>query len=80
MFAKKDLLLNKQWRMWAYLVDLFWKLWLLQYLPTLINRLKWNADKPNLQFGELVVINESTYQDGYGHLEFWKRSMKESMV
>ncbi|KAG5877287.1 hypothetical protein JTB14_036356 [Gonioctena quinquepunctata] len=43
---------------------MFWKRWLREYLPNLINRSKWNEDKPNLEEGELVIINEKDLPRG----------------
>ena len=47
---------RKQWRVTQYFVEMFWRRWLHEYLPTLIPRKKWqNYDKP-LQIGDLVLI------------------------
>lgn len=64
LFTGQDLITKKQWRISQYLADLFWRRWLKEYLPTLINRTKWNKNEPNIQMGEIVVINENNVPRG----------------
>ena len=56
---KEDYLSRKQWRKVQYLTDLFWKRWILEYLPNLQERQKWFRIRRNVQAGDLVIFRES---------------------
>lgn len=46
---------------WELLQDItrgFWQRWRDEYLNTLINRPKWNRERPNFSVGDLVIIKE----------------------
>jgi len=38
------------------LVDLFWRSWTSEYLPTSLERKKWNTPRRNLAVGDLVFL------------------------
>lgn len=55
-----DLFLLNKWKAAQKLTDLFWKKWVQQYLPTLLNRNKWNQSITTpLKIGDIVVIVDS---------------------
>ena len=55
---------KRQWKQAQYLIDLFWKRWLKQYLPTLQIRQKWLKRKKNLQVGDLVLLMDEKFARG----------------
>lgn len=46
-----------RWQLIKQAQQSFWKRWSHEYLQTLQGRQKWNSSKPNLNIGDLVVIN-----------------------
>ncbi|XP_037399818.1 uncharacterized protein LOC108416929 [Pygocentrus nattereri] len=56
-FDGKDLH-RQQWRQVQHLADIFWNRWRREYLGTLQSRRKWQADRPNLQVGDLVLLKD----------------------
>ena len=64
-FDKSDCYHRKRWRQVQYLVDLFWKRWLKEYLPRLQERQKWCVTKRNVVVGDIVLIVESNIRNSY---------------
>lgn len=56
LFRKGDLYIRRRWRQVQYIVDLFWKRWVREYLPMLQERQKWNKVQRNFAVGDLVLI------------------------
>lgn len=59
VFEKDDLLSQKRWKHARYLVDVFWKRWVQEYLPTLQIRSKWQLEQRNLHEGDIVIMHQS---------------------
>ncbi|XP_075933003.1 uncharacterized protein LOC142932811 [Anarhichas minor] len=57
-FSKGDLLKN-QWKRVQALAETFWARWRQEYLSTLQHRQKWQAQKPNLKDGDIVLMKDS---------------------
>ena len=57
-FSKGDLLKN-QWKRVQALAETFWARWRCEYLSTLQSRQKWQAQKPNLKEGDIVLMKDS---------------------
>ena len=38
--------------------EMFWKRWLKEYVPTLYERKKWQAENRNFKIGDLVIISD----------------------
>ena len=51
-----DIYGSKRWKQAQYLADIFWKRWILWYLPTLQVKQKWLRPRPNLAVGDLVLV------------------------
>lgn len=47
---------RRRWRHVQFLVNTFWKRWLLEYLPLLQTRQKWFLARSNVNIGDLVLI------------------------
>ena len=45
----------ERWKRVHSLVDRFWKQFLLEYIPLLSKRSKWQKERPNLEVGEVVL-------------------------
>ncbi|KAM4810220.1 uncharacterized protein WCC33_019003 [Rhinophrynus dorsalis] len=57
-FGDKDLY-RRQWRQVQSLSNIFWDRWRKQYISTLQTRRKWQANKPNLKPGDVVLMKDS---------------------
>lgn len=49
---------KREWRQAQALIDQFWRRWMEEYVPTLIERRKWLASRRNLQEGDVVLVVE----------------------
>ena len=56
LFEKSDQYTRRRWRQIQYLADLFWRRWMLEYLPLLQERQKWNTKQRNFQCGDVVLV------------------------
>lgn len=50
--------LKLRWHKVQQIVQHFWHRWRTEYLQSLQKRRKWNSEEPNLQIGDLVLIQE----------------------
>ena len=64
IFSKEDSYCRKRWRQAQFLVDLFWKRWVREYLPTLQQRQKWFTPKRNLIENDIVLIDDKPLPRG----------------
>ncbi len=64
IFDNSDLHTQRRWRQVQYMVNLFWKRWLKEYLPYLQERQKWNSKEPNLKVDDLVLVMDENYPRG----------------
>ena len=51
---------KRRWRQVQYLVDIFWKRWIREYIPILQKRQKWLQPKRNVAVGDLVLLTDSS--------------------
>ncbi|KAM9802571.1 uncharacterized protein ACBT44_014811 isoform 3-T4 [Syngnathus typhle] len=56
VYPASETLSSKRWRHCQQLADHFWKRFIRFYLPSLQVRQKWNAENPDLQIGQTVLI------------------------
>lgn len=56
LFKKEDLYLRRRWKQAQYIVDLFWKRWVKEYLPMLQEQQKWNKIRRNFCIGDVVLV------------------------
>ena len=64
IFDKDDLSCRRAWRQAQYLANLFWRRWTSEYLPTLLERKKWNTPRTNLEVGDLVLLADESFPRG----------------
>ena len=64
VFDKSDSCCKRSWRQAQYLANLFWRRWLREYLPTLLERKKWYTPRRNLKEGDLVLMADEDYPRG----------------
>ncbi|XP_046863163.1 uncharacterized protein LOC124456899 [Xenia sp. Carnegie-2017] len=64
LFDKNDLCCKKNWKQAQYLANVFWRRWLKEYLPTLMERKKWYTPRRNLKKGDLVLVADENYPRG----------------
>ena len=64
VFVKGDLYCRNRWKQVQYLADVFWKRWLLEYLPSLQERQKWLRPRRNFVVGDLVLIADERVHRG----------------
>ena len=64
VFGKDDLYCKRAWRQAQYLINVFWRRWTKECLPTLIERQKWNSPKENLKVGDIVLLADEGYPRG----------------
>ena len=55
-----NLNIRSKWKSVQAGVNLFWKRWISEYLPTLTKRLKWATDQPNIRVGDLVIVRQNS--------------------
>lgn len=60
VFKKDDCYARRRWRQVQYIVDLFWKRWVREYLPLMQERQKWNVVRKNLKPDDIVLIMDDT--------------------
>ncbi|XP_041918191.1 uncharacterized protein LOC121682205 isoform X4 [Alosa sapidissima] len=60
VFSRSDLYHRRRWRQVQYIAELFWKRWLLEYLPLLQERQKWSRVKRNFITGDIVLIADNS--------------------
>ena len=63
-FCKEDMYCKRAWRQAQYLANLFWRRWINEYLPTLMERQKWNTKKRNLHVGDIVLVADDNFTRG----------------
>ena len=49
---------RSRWKFVQFIADQFWKKWILQYLPELQRRSKWQDPKRNFAVGDLVLLKD----------------------
>ena len=64
IFDKDDLSCRRAWRQTQYLANLFWLRWTREYIPTLLERKKWNMRRRNLEVGDLVLLADKSFPRG----------------
>ena len=64
VFCKDDRYCRRVWRQAQYLSSVFWRRWTREYLPTLMERRKWNNPKENVKVGDLVLLADENYRRG----------------
>jgi hypothetical protein len=63
-FQSANEVMKKQWRQSQKLVGLFWSIWVKKYLPTLLERKKWQLIV-NITIGDVVMIKD--FHEERGH-------------
>ena len=56
VFRKDDCYARRWWRQAQYISVLFWRRWLKEYVPVLLQRQKWHRAKRNLAAGDVVLV------------------------
>ena len=56
VFDEEGQLSHKRWRQAQELIARFWRRWMLEYVPSLMERRKWTRSNRNVQVGDLVLI------------------------
>lgn len=57
-FRRPDLFSRKRWRQVQYLASIFWTRWRNEFVTALQRRSKWTTQRPNLEPGDIVMIEE----------------------
>ncbi|XP_062541894.1 uncharacterized protein LOC134209888 [Armigeres subalbatus] len=57
--------LRKSWNILQRQLNIFWKRWVREYLPTLTKRTKWFSKSRNIQPGDLVLLVEDKRRNGW---------------
>ncbi|XP_055619052.1 uncharacterized protein LOC129764216 [Toxorhynchites rutilus septentrionalis] len=64
-FSGSSLVVKSSWYQIQHQLDIFWKRWIREYLPTLTKRTKWFGETKPLAIGNLVLIVEETRRNGW---------------
>ena len=64
VFSKEDQYCKRRWRQVQYVSNLFWKRWCREYVPTLMERRKWNLTRRNFKVGDVVLVADDNYARG----------------
>ena len=62
LFTKDDNYSKRRWAQVQYLSNQFWRQWLKEFLPNLLQRQKWFKETKNLQVNDVVLLVEDTQQ------------------
>ena len=65
VFQASEVTSKRQWRSAQTIVDQFWKRWMREYVPTLIERRKWMEPRRNLAVNDLVLVIEPNTPRGH---------------
>ena len=55
---------RRRWKQVAAISNQFSKRWLIEYLPTLQSRQKWNVNQTNIESGTIVLLKEQNLRRG----------------
>ena len=64
VFDEEGPLSHKRWRQAQELIARFWRRWMLEYVPSLMERRKWTRSNRNVQVGDLVLIVDQNVPRG----------------
>ena len=56
LFDENDVYSKRWWRRAQHIADVFWKRWLVEYVPTLQPRSKWTREQPSLKKDDIVLV------------------------
>ena len=56
VFRDNEINYREKWRAVQATTNMFWSRWLKEYLPTLVQKWKWNYPTENLNVGDLVAV------------------------
>ena len=62
LFLQNDCYSRKRWAQVQFLANQFWRRWMDEYLPNLLERQKWFEPKKNVQVNDVVLLVEDTQQ------------------
>ena len=60
LFSKNDCYVKRRWAQIQYLANQFWKRWMDEFVPNLLQRQKWFEVKRNFQVNDVVLYVEDT--------------------
>ena len=60
LFSKNDCYVKRRWAQIQYLANQFWKRWMDEFVPNLLQRQKWFEVKRNFQVNDVVLLVEDT--------------------
>lgn len=60
VFQREDIYVRRRWKQVQFMSDLFWKLWVEEYLPQLQERRKWQSSRRNFIPGDVVIIMDDS--------------------
>jgi hypothetical protein len=58
ILAPEEMTSKRRWRAAQAIVDQFWRRWMKEYVPSLIERRKWLRHRRNLKIGDVVIVVE----------------------
>ncbi|XP_065086466.1 uncharacterized protein LOC135708344 [Ochlerotatus camptorhynchus] len=61
---QREAVLNS-WKQIQHQLDIFWRRWLREYLPTICRRTKWFSDTKRSEVGDLVLIADSSKRNNW---------------
>lgn len=64
VFRKEDVYAKRWWKQIQYLVNMFWRRWLREYLPALLTRQKWQRPTKDLCIDDVVLVADENLPRG----------------
>lgn len=64
LFTSDDVYCRRKWKQVQYLVNLFWRRWISEYLPTLQRRQKWFKQSRNFAVDDIVLVADDRQPRG----------------
>ena len=70
VFRNEDHYSRWRWRKIQYLLDVFWRRWLKEYLPCLQERQKWSRPTSNFEIGDVVFVAGERHRNPHVDSDF----------
>jgi len=68
LFSSEDCYSRRRWAQIQFLANKFWRRWMDEFVPNLLQRQKWFEEKKNFQVNDVVLLVEKTHNSALNGL------------